>query len=268
MDIKEYFNKNWESVELSIEKKEQIEVILFFINKYIKNNDINYFEFGCGNCFVTNILFDNLKNNYKKINFTVSDISEIGLAYCNKKYNQELIVEEKQDFKVKDKSMDIVTSFEVFEHLDDNKQDFYLNQLLKITKKYLIIGLPYNEMLEKRIVNCKFCDYTGHIWGHLRSYSKKDFENLFEGKAKLIEYKLCGSEEVDFNKNRYDFVNRIGYKNLNFICPSCTEENNEITLLNRIYNKIISQTLLNTKLSKTVIHPFWIVGIFEKLDNE
>ena len=267
MSIEKYFDNNWKNTKLSEEKKEQIEIILYFMNHYIKQDSLNYFEFGCGNCYVTNFLFSNLKNNYKDIKFHVSDISKVGLSHCDNNFKKTLVTKEKMSFVDLYSSMDIVTSFEVFEHLDDDLHSFYSNELLKISKKYLLIGLPYQETLEKRNVVCNACGYDGHVYGHLRSYDINKFSNLFGKKAKLLEYKLCGSIETDLNRKNYSLAKKLKIKNLKFTCPNCINEQNEISYLNRIYNKLISSFILNTKFYRTDIHPFWVVGIFEKVDN-
>lgn len=267
MSIENYFDNNWKSVELSKEKAEQIETILFFINKYLNHSTLDYFEFGCGNCHVTNFLFSEIESLYDNIKFHVSDISKVGLAQCNENFQKTLVTQEQMSFTKLYNQMDIVTSFEVFEHLDENLHSFYLQELLKISKKYILIGLPYRELLEKRRVYCRSCGYDGHIYGHLRSYNIEKFSNLFGKKAKLLEYKLCGVVEHDLSPNHYKLAKQLNFKKLKFVCPKCVEEQNQTTFLNKVYNRLISSTILNKKFYKIEEHPFWIVGIFEKVDN-
>ncbi len=267
MSIEKYFDKNWENTILSSEKKEQIEVILSFILKYSNNEKLNYFEFGCGNCYVTNSLFKNLKNRYKDISFHVSDISKIGLNLCDNNFKKTVVNQEKMAFTNLYNSMDIVASFEVFEHLTDELEQFYLNELLEISKKYLLIGVPYKEKLEKREVLCSDCNYSGHIYGHLRSYDINKFSNLFGDRAELLEYQLCGATETDFKTTHYTLAKKLGFKILNFSCPSCVKDINYISFVNRVRNKAIMSFLFNKKIAHYTEHPFWIVGIFEKVDN-
>jgi hypothetical protein len=266
MSIKKYFDKNWKNINFSKEKKEHIEVILYFIEKYLNEKNLNYFEFGCGNCYVTNFLYDRLKDKYEKINFEVSDISKVGLSCCSNLFKKILVKEKKRSFTEIYNSKNLVSSFEVLEHLEDDLEEFYCNELLKISKDYILIGVPYQESLEKRNVICKSCAYDGHIYGHLRSYDMDKFSSLFGDKAKLLEYKLCGIIEKDFNKSNYLLAKEMNYKVLNFICPSCTQEQNDITFMNRIINKIVGTLFLNSRISKIKEHPFWIVGIFKKVD--
>lgn len=265
MSIEKYFDNNWENVNFSNDKREHIDVILYFINKYIQKKSLNYFEFGCGNCYVTNFLFNQLSNNFENISFHVSDISKVGLSKCNDNFFKKLVSKEKMSFSALYNSMDIVSSFEVFEHLTKELEKFYLNELLHISNEYILIGVPYTEKLEKRNVVCKACGYDGHIYGHLRSYNMDGFSNLFEDNAKLIEYKLCGVGEKDFDTKNYYLAKKMTYKILNFTCPNCVQEQNEISYVNRVKNKVISTLLLNKRIYKTETHPFWIVGIFKKV---
>jgi len=264
MSVEKYFDNNWKNVKFSDYKKAHVDVILYFINKYVKKKTLNYFEFGCGNCYVTNFLFNQLSNNFKNISFYVSDISKVGLSKCNDDFVKKLVSQEKMSFSDLYNSMDIVSSFEVFEHLTKKLEVFYLNELLHISNKYLLIGVPYREKLEKRNIVCKACGYNGHIYGHLRSYNLDEFSNFFGDKAKLIEYKLCGVVERDFDTKNYYLAKKMTYKILNFTCPNCVHEQNEISYVNRIKNKIITTLLLNNSIYKTQTHPFWIVGIFKK----
>lgn len=266
MSIEKYFDKNWENINFSQDKQKHLEVILYFINKYSKKETFSYFEFGCGNCYITNFLYQELKDNYQDINFHVSDISRVGLSQCNDDFFKTVVSKKKMSFTELYNQMDVVSSFEVFEHLDKELESHYLNELIHISKQYLLIGVPYKEKLEKRVITCNSCGYIGHIYGHLRSYSMDRFSNLFKDKAKLIEYKLCGSEEIDFNIRQYNLSKKMGYKILNFTCPNCVEEQNDITYFNRIKNKIIGSLVLNKKMQKIEKHPFWIVGIFEKVN--
>lgn len=266
MSIEKYFDKNWETINFSQYKQKHLEVILYFINKYSKKETFSCFEFGCGNCYITNFLYEQIKNRFKKINFTVSDISKVGLSKCYNAFKKIVVSKDKMNFSTEYNSSDIVSSFEVFEHLTKDLEIFYLNELLKISRQYILIGVPYNEKLEKRVISCNSCGYTGHVYGHLRSYDMDRFSNLFKGKAKLVEYKLCGIEELDFTTRQYDLSKKMGYKILNFTCPNCVEEQNEITYFNRIKNKIIGYTILNKKIQKIEKHPFWIVGIFQKVN--
>jgi len=266
MSIEEYFNRNWENVKLSEEKKEQIDTILFFIKKYLIQKDLNYFEFGCGNCYITNFVYTNLKNNYGNINFHVSDISKVGLSYCDHQFTKTVVTEEKMSFFNLYNSMDVVTSFEVFEHLNTDLQSFYLKELLNISKEYILIGVPYQERLEKRNIVCKSCGYDGHIYGHLRSYDIDKFSSLFSGSAKLLDYKLCGATEIDFPLRNYKIAKKLKYKILNFTCPNCVHVQKHTSYFNRIKNKILGTFLLNKIFYKTQTHPFWIVGIFKKVN--
>lgn len=267
MSIEKYFDKNWENTTLSSEKKEQVEVILSFILKYMDKEKLDYFEFGCGNCYVTNFLFKNLKNNYKNIHFHVSDISKIGLNFCDNNFTKTVVNQGKMSFSNLYNSMGMVASFEVFEHLNGELEAFYLNELLKISQKYLLIGVPYQEKLEKREVLCNHCNYNGHIYGHLRSYDIDKFKDLFGKRAKLVEYQLCGAIETDFKMSYYTLAKKLGFKILNFNCPSCVKDVNYISWINRIKNKVIKSFLFNKKTSNYTEHPFWIVGIFEKVEN-
>ncbi len=266
MSIEEYFDKNWQDVKLSEEKKEQIYTIIFFIKKYLLQKNLNYFEFGCGNCYITNFLYTNIKDNYENINFHVSDISKVGLSYCDDKFTKTVVIQEKMSFEKIYDSMDIVSSFEVFEHLNDELEHFYLQELLNISKEYLLIGVPYQERLEKRNIVCNACGYDGHIYGHLRSYDIDKFSSIFGDSAKLLDYKLCGATEIDFPLKNYKIAKKLKYKILNFTCPNCVQVQNDISYSNRMKNKIVGTFFLNKKTYKTETHPFWIVGIFKKVD--
>lgn len=268
MSIEKYFDKNWENINFSDEKREHINVILDFIRKFLKKESLNYFEFGCGNCYVTNFLYEQLQDDFRKINFIVSDISKVGLSKCNNDFTKIFVTKDKMSFLDLYNTMDIVSSFEVFEHLNEELEKHYLDELFAISKQYILIGVPYKEKVEKRTIICNSCGYDGHIYGHLRSYDMNMFSNLFAGKAKLVEYRLCGATEKDFGAKQYALSRKMGYKILNFTCPNCVKEQNEITYVNRIRNKIISIFLLNKHIQKVDTHPFWIVGMFEKVSSD
>lgn len=96
------------------------------------------------------------------------------------------------ELKFKEKSVDLVLLLEVLEHLD--YPEFALEEINRISKKYLILGVP-NEPLWRLLNVCrlKYIRDLGNTPGHINHWSKKSIINLIQrkfGKVIAVESPL------------------------------------------------------------------------------
>jgi SAM-dependent methyltransferase len=71
-------------------------------------------------------------------------------------------------------SFDLVMAAEVIEHLAP--QDFHAAsaELARVSRRYVLVTVPYRENLLENTCWCSRCRSRFHAWGHLRSYGSAD----------------------------------------------------------------------------------------------
>lgn len=163
MNFKIYENWDWKSANTK-QLKEKLNIIL----KNIPEGVSTILDAGCGNGFITNELL-------KKYSVTAVDISEESLKSVKaEKYTSSL-----DNLPFEDKSFDLVHCSAVLEHLPVSIYKKSINELQRVTKKYLIISVPYDENLELYSVKCPQCKCVFNKSYHVRSYKEQDLMILF-----------------------------------------------------------------------------------------
>ena len=67
-----------------------------------------------------------------------------------------------------DGAFDLVLSSEMLEHLTDEDYKAALSEMARVTRRYLLLSVPYREDLGFRVIRCPRCGWRGHVWGHRR----------------------------------------------------------------------------------------------------
>ena len=65
-----------------------------------------------------------------------------------------------------DGSFDLVLSSEMLEHLPTDDYRQAIAEMSRVSRRYLLISVPYKEVLEFRTIRCPECGWRGHVWGH------------------------------------------------------------------------------------------------------
>lgn len=116
------------------------------------------------------------------------DISKKRLLYAAAQYPEgEFIQGSIYNIPFKDNSFDIVTAIEVIEHLDN--PEAAVAELKRISKEYLLIQVPYNEIVKEEI--CPNCLKPLYPRGHIQSFDEKRLASLCEERGlKIVKMDL------------------------------------------------------------------------------
>ncbi len=93
------------------------------------------------------------------------------------------------DLPLADQSVDMTISCDVLEHIETEKVDVAVSELQRVSRKYIYIQVPYNEILRYGVAKCAQC---GNIW-HVNFH--KDFFDL----SKLKEFQTNGWKICQIN---------------------------------------------------------------------
>jgi SAM-dependent methyltransferase len=127
---------------------------------------------GCGN----GMFGAYLKTVRPGIKVLSVDRSEAALTHVT----TDKMIGDVADLLVEDYSFDCVTCLEVLEHLPVKAFLAATAELARVSRKYIVIGVPYNEQIERNVTQCPQCKTLFNIDLHLHSFNEQDMRRLLE----------------------------------------------------------------------------------------
>jgi len=88
-------------------------------------------------------------------------------------------------------AFDLVTCFEVLEHLPYEAFPIALREIARVSRKYIIVSVPNRELLTESLVWCPQCSCAFSPSWHVRAFDAASLRNLFTG-FELMECRPCG----------------------------------------------------------------------------
>jgi len=221
---------------------------------FIPNNVKTILDLGCGDGRITNELID----QYDVIGI---DMSKEALKYVKAKKTLASV----NQVPFKDHSFDLVLSSEVIEHLPDKILNKAIEEIQRLSSKYILISVPFGENLYENSTKCNKCRKLFHMNLHFQSYSKKRLASLFPD-FKLINSAVFGPW-VEYSSNiLLFFVRQLGGKwptSNTALCPRCGSRNVESKRGNLIVWTI---ERINWRIAR--VYPFkkksWIIALYER----
>jgi hypothetical protein len=170
-----------------------------------------------------------------------------------------------------DAAFDLVLSSELLEHLESPTFKRALAEIIRVSKKYILISVPNNENLLRRITRCNSCGHTYHLYCHYRSFSKKSLPEYFRG-FEVLQTRECGHLEKPslnlFWKVRQRLFGIYSYiSSIELLCPKCGARS--IPPKKGILKHIARHALgLGEQLLIILLgmkaEPDWLIALFEK----
>lgn len=103
----------------------------------------------------------------------------------------------------KDDYFDLVLCAEVLEHIPPELLDRACSELSRVSKKYLLIGVPYVQDIRVGRTTCYSCGKKNPPWGHVNSFNLERLKMLF---SSLTEYKR---HFVGVSRSRTNFLSTL-----------------------------------------------------------
>jgi len=148
----------------------------------------NLLDVGCGDGILCKIYKNKGVNKVVGIDLSKNRIKTaiLNCAEC------EFAIGSIYNLPFKDNSFDLVAAVEVIEHLE--KPEKALNELKRVSKKYVIFQVPYNEIISEEI--CPHCLKKFYPRGHLQSFNEKVIKTLCD---------KCGLNILDIDRFFHTF---------------------------------------------------------------
>lgn len=88
-------------------------------------------------------------------------------------------------------SFDLVVCSEVLEHIQPRLLQTACNELVRVARRFVLIGVPYNQDIRVGRTKCAACGRKNPPYGHLNCFGKNRLEQLF-GALKPVRRAFIG----------------------------------------------------------------------------
>jgi len=207
-------------------------------------------EIGCG----SGVLVNKLSSN----SVVGLDWSHVALQHVTR----ERVVGTCDHIPFKDSSFEMVIAAELLEHLNDETLRTTLEEIRRVTCKYIIISVPYKERPWETFVRCADCGNVYSPYGHKQYFDEDSIRVLIKSKRQKV--KFCGvKRRLPFLKRIIQKVGIYSYRK-DSICPSCGSKKLK-------YGKVekTAYFMLEYLSRFTFPEPNWILCLYElRSENE
>lgn len=226
---------------------ERIEKILSLLPSVTSILDV-----GCGDGRLTNRLIERVRN------VVGVDISSEALRHVRCHTKQAGI----EQLPFPNRSFELVIASEIIEHLGYEIYQRALNEISRVSSKYIFITVPNHENLRKGRVICPNCGCRFHSDWHVRSYSQENMVYLLPG------YRLTHCEAIIKAQSYPDIVytavlllGRIfgGEFPATTLCPQCGYNKGKIHPLKT--QSSVKALSIVPKVSKYQ----WLTALYERV---
>jgi ubiquinone/menaquinone biosynthesis C-methylase UbiE len=183
------------------------------IKELIPEDVSTILDVGCGNGIITNELVE-------KWQVIGLDSSKEAL----KSLQCTTLLSSATEIPVPDRSFDLVLSSEMLEHLNDEDLVKAVNEIKRVSNKYLVISVPNNEYLDASLVKCPVCSNIFHAWHHFQSFSRERLKQLFMPGFLPFHYETMGNHKQKWLPALLKLKHYLGqwmYPDEHTVCPDC-----------------------------------------------
>jgi SAM-dependent methyltransferase len=128
-------------------------------------------DLGSGDGLVFNML---KQNGYHAV---ALDISRNALKFL---HGEKLVQGAANQLPLSSKSFDLIISCEMLEHIPNSIYRSVLDEIMRVTKKYILITVPYREKLQWNFARCPDCGCIFNGAYHVKSFNDDDIKFLLE----------------------------------------------------------------------------------------
>jgi 2-polyprenyl-3-methyl-5-hydroxy-6-metoxy-1,4-benzoquinol methylase len=233
-----------------------------WIAQAIPRNAKKILDLGAGDGLVFNTL---KKAGYDPVAF---DISRIALK-CIK--GDKLVQGTASNLPFFSNSFDLILACEVLEHIPNIAFKSVLEEIVRISKRYVLITVPYREKLELNYARCQACGCVFNGSYHVRSFNRSNIKNLFSSLKCIRLNRIISVLNPDRTLSlelyiRQHMANEYLYIGPSVKCPLCSSLVNEKPDRNWIGWIASGIRYLYRIFDKRTI-PLWYLAVYQKMEK-
>lgn len=128
---------------------------------------------------------------------------------------------------VRNKTFGLVICSEVIEHLEEPLYSYAIQEITRVSSKYIILAVPNDEQLSIGKSYCPKCKVYFHVNQHHHSFTLKKLSKIFLPDWTLSEYTYCGTDRLYYQPVLLFLKRKIGgiwTKTSTTVCPVCCQK--------------------------------------------
>jgi methyltransferase family protein len=182
------------------------------------------------------------------------DLTEVYIQW-GKSRGLKMSVASAHDLPQADRSVDMVSSTEVLEHLQWGVYEAALEEIQRVAKEWILISVPYDE--RRCFITCPYCSSKSNPDYHHRSFNVDRVQHLF-GEFELREIRFI--EKVSILTMLKPYMKAPWPSTL--ICPACHYRKRDLEAVKReqAFGKIKS-VLRSIPLPR---RPRWLAALYRR----
>jgi len=165
---RDFYNRHWESPESSAGELQRVAVTVAAIPRPCKS----LLDVGCGDGRLVLRIREELGSRVVGFDLSAVALANVADPKCCGSADR---------LPFANRSFEIVLATEILEHVPHDLYSQVLEELARVADKYIVITVPNSENLDELSALCGACGSRFHVWGHVRSYTPRAIESLFEG---------------------------------------------------------------------------------------
>ncbi len=176
-------------------------------------------------------------------------------------------------------SFDLVACFEVLEHLTRKDLADALRELQRVSRKYIVVSVPNEEVLPQSLVWCPQCSCAFHPSWHVRSFDRTALGSLFP-EFRMVECRPCGAV-ARYGATKFASLAVLLAKRRPpraALCPQCgfSEAANAVaarepaaeirnTVSTGLWQRIVR--LIGPRILFTARRPYWLLALYARTNQ-
>jgi hypothetical protein len=167
-----------------------------------------------------------------------------------------------------DKAFDAIVAAELLEHLEDKERQQVLFEIARVAKYFILLTVPYKEVLEYNHTKCEDCGWIFHVSYHTKSFNEYEMKSLFNSEFKIITTQPFGPPKKRIPLPIVKLIRIFGgYADIRpglTICPQCGNAKNYRNVRNWMSTLLLGFLLRVLPMPK---FPYWISALYERRNN-